>query len=130
MIIHSHSPGVVAFAEDHPSLCETRPSNVRQRGLATRALEAGVVPVAVERMQQEPVHDLGPAPGTAPGASTTPAGTTARWREVLLLLLQLLLRVLLLLLLHAHARAMLHHAHHVVLLPGWATVVATRVVLG
>lgn len=75
--ISKHSPGVVAFAEDHPALRETRRSNVRQRGLATRALEAPVVPVAVERVQQEPVHDLGPAAGAAPGAGTAPAARPA-----------------------------------------------------
>lgn len=72
------------------------------------------MPVAIQRMQQEPVHDLGPAPSTTSRGSGT---TAARGREVLLLLLELLLMLLLLLLHVAHVLLLLlHHAHHLVVL--------------
>lgn len=92
---------VVMLAENHAGLCEAGAADVCEGRLAARALEACVVPVSVQRMQQEPVHDLGAAASTAAVTATAPR------REMLLLLLRVLL------LLHHrvvhHSAAATHH---------------------
>lgn len=54
-------PCVVCFAEDHIALGEAGGTDISQHGSTTGALEAPVVPIAIERMQQEPLHYLSPA---------------------------------------------------------------------
>ncbi|CAN7993138.1 unnamed protein product, partial [Ixodes hexagonus] len=78
-------PDVVVPAEDHAGLREAGHADVRQRGLAAGALEAAVVPVAVQRVQQVPVQDLGAAARAAarPGVLV---------RVLLLLIKRVLLR--------------------------------------
>lgn len=56
-------PCVVCFAEDHVALCEAGGTDISQHGPTTGALEAAVVPITVQRMQQEPLYDLAPATG-------------------------------------------------------------------
>ncbi|CAN8019744.1 unnamed protein product, partial [Ixodes persulcatus] len=102
------APDVVVPAEDHAGLGEAGHADVGQRGLAAGALEAAVVPVAVQRVQQVPVQDLGAAAGAAAGPG-------------LLVLLRLVQGVLLPLLLAAGASAGSHAAgppHAALLLRG------------
>lgn len=56
-------PRVIAFAEDHSAFEIEGPSHVRKRLLTAGALEAAVVPVSVERVEEEPLHDLAAAAG-------------------------------------------------------------------
>lgn len=56
-------PYVVGLAEDHVGLDEARGPDVGQHGSTAGALEATVVPVAVQRVQEEPLHDLASAAG-------------------------------------------------------------------
>lgn len=56
-------PCVVCFAEDHVALGEAGGTDISQHGSTTGALEAAVVPIAVQRVQQEPLHYLPPAAG-------------------------------------------------------------------
>lgn len=55
-------PHVVLFAEDHAAFGETRRANVCQHGPTTRTLEATVVPIAVQRVQEKTFHDFAAAP--------------------------------------------------------------------
>lgn len=55
-------PHVVLLAEDHAAFGETRRANVCQHGRTTRTLEATVVPIAVQRVQEESFHDFAAAP--------------------------------------------------------------------
>lgn len=93
---------VVVLAEDHSSLGEAGRAYVRELGPAAGALQTRVVPVAVQGVQQEPVHDPRSATRAAPAVAAV-----AR-REMLLLLLRLLL------LLH-HGRVVVVRVHHTLL---------------
>jgi len=56
--ICSSLPVIVVLAQDHVGFCEAGATDVGQHGAAARAFEAAVVPVAVQRVQQETLHDL------------------------------------------------------------------------
>lgn len=75
-------PDIVSFAEDHSGLGETRGADVGQHGRAAGALEAAVVPVAVQREQQVALHDLAAAAGAhldlRPAAAPLPGVHVAR----------------------------------------------------
>lgn len=88
---------VVMLAQDHASLGKARTANVRKCCLATRAFETRVMPITVQRVKEEPVHNLRTTTRT-----TAISVTTTRWKMLLLLLWMLL-----------HHR-MVHHtaAHH------------------
>lgn len=73
------------LAQDHASLGKARTTNVRKCCLATRAFEACVVPISVQRMQKEPVHNL-----WATTCTTAIGVTSTRWKVLLLLLWVLL----------------------------------------
>ena len=87
---------VVMLAQDHATLGKTRTTNVRKCCLATRTFETCVVPITVQRMQKEPVHNL-----WATTRTTAIGITSTRWKVLLLLLLVLL-----------HHRMMHHTATH------------------
>lgn len=84
------------LAQDHASLGKARTTNVRKCCLATRTFETCVVPITVQRMKKEPVHNLWAT------TRTTAIGVTTTWWKVLLLLLWMLL----------HHRMMHHTATH------------------
>ena len=54
-------PDVIVPTEDHAGLCKTRLADLAQLCLAAGALETARVPVAVQRVQQEPVLNPSPA---------------------------------------------------------------------
>lgn len=61
------------LAQDHTSLGKTRTANVRKCCLTTRAFETCVVPITVQRMKEEPVHNLGAT------TRTTAIGVASTW---------------------------------------------------
>lgn len=135
-------PDVVGSTEDHAAFGVARDADVRQPGVATAALEATVMPEAVQRVKQEALEDFASAAGTRPYASAATDDSSATQSgvhvnahvriglllrlllllhhpAVLLLLLLLLLhhdrntgRRMLLLLLHRLHRLHVHHSVH------------------
>ena len=71
------SPEVISLAEDEVSLGEERGADLAEAAVAAAALEAVLVPVHVQRLQQVPKHERqtesvrncsAPLHGTSPGS--------------------------------------------------------------
>lgn len=83
------------LAQDHATLGKARTTNVRKCCLATRAFETCIMPITVQCMKKEPVHNL-----WATTRTIAMSITSTRWKVLLLLLLVL------------HHRMMHHPATH------------------